>query len=181
MKKKIAWSSVTWYSKAIAASVFVLLPLVAFYAGVRLGFFMGSNPPQLNIYLPSSAGAYRTYSNADIGFSLEYPASWEVSENSDQYTVASFVPAGSLEGQVKVFLQKNTHKDIYALKAAMDKKIGASAESWVRHTGSFDALVYAGYNGSAVMYVPMSEDAVLGITGPNNSATLRVLNSFGKF
>ncbi|TSC60532.1 MAG: hypothetical protein LiPW15_410 [Parcubacteria group bacterium LiPW_15] len=180
MKKKIEWNSVTWYSKILAGSVFVLLPLVTFYIGVRLGFFLGSTPAQVNIYMPRSATeTYKTYTNKDVGFSLEYPSAWISSESSDQYTLASFGPANG-QGAVKVYLQKNSYKDIYALKAAVDKRIGTPAESFVKHTQNFDALVYGKLNGAAVMYVPITKDVLLGITGPDNSSTFSVLDSFTK-
>ena len=178
MKKKIEWNSVTWYSKVLAGSIFVLLPLLTFYVGIRLGFFMGSTPAQVNIYFPQSAGeAYKTYVNKDIGFSLEYPSVWVPSESSDQYTLASFGPEGG-QNVVKVYLQKNSYKDIYALKAAVDKRIGTPAESFIKHTEDFDALFYGKLDGAGVMYVPINRDIILGITGPDNSSTLNILNSF---
>ena len=180
MKKKIEWDKATWYSKVLAGSIFVLLPLITFYVGIRVGFFMGSTPAQVNIYIPRSAGeAYKTYVNKDIGFSLEYPSAWVSSESSDQYTLASFGPVGG-QNIVKVYLQKNSYKDIYALKAAVDKRIGTPAESFVKHTQNFDALFYGKLDGAAVMYVPIDRDVILGITGPDDSSTLNILDSFEK-
>ena len=180
MKKKIEWNGVTWYSKVLAGSIFVLLPLITFYVGIRVGFFMGSTPPQVNIYVPRSTGeAYKTYVNKDIGFSLEYPSAWVSSESSDQYTLASFGPAGR-QNAVKVYLQKNSYKDIYALKAAVDKRIGAPTESLIKHTEDFDALFYGKLDGATVMYVPINRDVILGITGPDDFSTFNILNSFAK-
>lgn len=179
MRRKIEWNSVTWYSKVLAGAVFALLPLVAFYIGIRMGFFMGSTPPQVNIYIPRSAEeGYKTYANKEVGFSLKYPSAWTLSESSDQYALASFGPAG--QESVKVYLQKNSYKDIYALKAAVDRRIGAPAESIIKHTKDFDALFYGKLDGAAVMYVPIDRDIILGITGPDDSSTLSILNSFVK-
>lgn len=182
MKKKIEWNKVTWYSKALAGAIFVLLPLITFYVGVRLGFFMGATPPQVNIYLPSTATEnYKTYANKEIGFSLEYPTGWRVYEYNDADTIASIKPKnfGDADG-IKIYLQKNMYKDIHALKTAVDGRVGGGVDSWIRSSNKFDALVYEGVRGSAVMYVPINKDIILGITGPDNSVTLSILNSFVK-
>lgn len=143
---------------------------------------MGTTLPQINVYIPSLASErYKIYHNGELGFSLEYPSNWAVSESVDQNVVADIKPIGyGGHGSVKIYLQKNSYKDIYALKSAVDKRVGGSADSSVLHNQNFDALLYAKLSGSAVMYVPLNKDIVLGITGPDNASTVRIFNSFAK-
>lgn len=182
-KLKIEWNKVTWYSKALAAAIFIILPVVAFYLGLRIGYFMASIPPQVNIYLPrGSAESYRTYENKDLGFSLQYPASWVAAEYFDQYTLLAIRPLESAAENypIKVYLQKNSYGSLDAMKAAIDKRLGAPVDSSIKHEKNFDALVYGNVKGSMVMYVPFGRDVVLGITGPDDIATAKVLDSFRK-
>ena len=38
---KIVWNKVTWYSKAIALALFVLIPFAAFWFGLEVGYIKG--------------------------------------------------------------------------------------------------------------------------------------------
>lgn len=182
MRRKIEWNKVTMYSKVLAAAVFILLPLVFFYFGVKIGLLIGSAQPNVNIYMQKSAPeASGKYLNNDLGFSVEYPAGWTVREGADPYTLAAIEPSGSSGANaVKLFLYKNSYKDISALKSVVDKRVSAEVKSEVRHGKLFDSLFYSNVNGSAVMYVPISDAYILGMSGPDDVSTWHILDSFEK-
>ncbi len=72
---KIQWNKVTWYSKLIALAIFIVLPFIFFYCGVRYGTAAG--------YLAASQAAHpfatASSSTAENG-GVEYyrnPAEWQ--------------------------------------------------------------------------------------------------------
>jgi hypothetical protein len=185
MKKKIEWNKVTWYSKTLAAVIFIILPLVAFYYGVQLGIIINSVPPQIVAinYVSKGEGAAQSYANPDYQFVVEYPAGWRVSESIDPYTLAAISPRdGGLS--VKLFLEKNNFKDIAALKKAKDVNLGPNARYEVRHFPDFDALIYTGIPQTginfAAMFITLNKSYILGIAGPDIKTTLDIFNSFKK-
>lgn len=185
MRKKIEWNEVTWYSKGLAAVIFVVLPLAAFYYGIQLGFIISSAPPQIVAinYVQKGETAPQSYANPNYQFVVEYPAGWRVSESIDPYTLAAISPKdGGLA--VKLFLEKNSFKDINALKKAKDANLGPGAKYEVRHFPNFDALIYTdipqGGMNFAAMFITLNKSYILGIAGPDIKTTLDVFNSFQK-
>ena len=72
----IQWNKVTWYSKALAMAVFILLPFITFYFGFGYGYLKkaaevpvlaGSEP----VTPPESTWA--SFSHEQGGFSVKYP------------------------------------------------------------------------------------------------------------
>jgi len=185
MRKKIVWNQVTWYSKILAAVIFVALPLLAFYYGIQLGFALSSQPPQIIAinYVEQGTAAALRYANPDHQFTLEYPSGWKVSESVDPYTLAALAPKdGGVP--VKIFLEKNNFTNIDALKAAKDAGLGVNTQYEIRHFPNFDALIYTNIPQSgtnfAVMFVLLNKSYVLGIAGQDTKTTLDVFNSFRK-
>ncbi len=80
----IHWNKVTWYSKAFALGLFVLIPVCAFIWGADIGFLVGfgktgeryaasiSSSPALNAYYADVA-TWPTQTNTAGGFSVSYP------------------------------------------------------------------------------------------------------------
>lgn len=185
MRKKIVWNQVTWYSKTLAAVIFIMLPLVAFYYGIQLGLSLSFQPPQVIAinYVEKGTGTALRYANPDYQFALEYPSGWKVSESVDSYTLAALMPKdGGVP--VKIFLEKNNFSGIDALKKAKDANLGAEAKYEIRHLPNFDALIYTNIPQSgtsfAAMFIILNKDYVLGIAGQDIKTTLDVFNSFRK-
>jgi len=184
MRKKIEWNKVTWYSKTLAAIIFIILPLAAFYYGLRLGFLINSVPPQVIAinYIPKGEGL-ASYANPNYQFSVEYPSGWKVSESVDPYTLAAISPVGG-GLPIKIFLEKNSFTSIDALKQAKDASLGTKAQYEIRHFPNFDALIYTGIPESGAnfdaMFITLNKNYILGIAGPDVKTTLDVFNSFSK-
>lgn len=185
MRKKIEWNKVTWYSKGLAAIIFIVLPLAAFYYGIQLGFIISSAPPQIVAinYVSKGEAAALSYANPDYQFVVEYPAGWKVSESIDPYTLAAITPKDGGPA-VKLFLEKNSFSSIDALKKAKDINLGPNAKYEIRHFLNFDALIYTnipqGGTNFAAMFITLSKNYILGIAGPDIKTTLDVFNSFKK-
>lgn len=184
MKKKIEWNKVTWYSKTLAAAIFIILPLLTFYYGIKLGFLISSQPPQvIAINYVARGETALSYMNPDYQFALEYPAGWKISESVDPYTLAAITPKDG-GAPVKVFLEKNSFTSIDALKAAKDTNLGAGIKYEIRHSPNFEALIYTnipqGGQNLAAMFVLLSKNYVLGVSGPDIKTTLDVFDSLRK-
>jgi hypothetical protein len=101
---KIAWNKVTWYSKLIALVLFVALPFIGFWLGVKYGeinppsylFSINSREPglvatgtttnQAGAEYYSDAAEWQTdANNTSGGFSIAYPIDFPTQDN---YTLA---------------------------------------------------------------------------------------------
>lgn len=96
---KIEWNKVTWYSKFIALVLFVALPFIGFYYGIKYGTLTAqvSQTPSVAISAStSSAVAAAAYyndpaewqtdaNNTAGGFSISYPLDFDMQDN---YSVA---------------------------------------------------------------------------------------------
>jgi hypothetical protein len=95
---RIEWNKVTWYSKILAAVIFVALPFIGFYYGVRYGKMVGiiSQTPATiatsTTITPSAADAVAAYyknptewqtdaNNTAGAFSLAYPLDFDTQDN----------------------------------------------------------------------------------------------------
>lgn len=97
----IQWNKVTWYSKTFALILFVALPFVGFYCGMRYGELkeMGNNSTliaalQGNTGTKSESGTLDQYytdpstwqtdaNNTAGGFSIAYPIDFDAQDNSN--------------------------------------------------------------------------------------------------
>ncbi len=96
--EKIQWNKVTWYSKLIALAVFIVLPFVFFYYGVRYGTAVGylKATQEAHLFPPASSSptgngetayyqnpaAWQTDANNTAGgFSIAYPIDFDTQDN----------------------------------------------------------------------------------------------------
>lgn len=188
-KKRIIWNQVTWYSKSLAAAILIVLPILSFYLGIRVGFSMAEIPPPVvNLtYAPKTEASTteKQYVNRDLGFALSYPANWKAEEDTDPYTLLEVAPLRSLRGgAIKIYLEKNVYKNIVDLKSQIDSRVGTEALSVLRDTKDFEAISYGNLSGSAkgsaVMYAILSDKYVIGISGPDEPETWRMFETFRK-
>lgn len=84
----IVWNKVTWYSKMIAAAIFVILPFVGFYYGIQYGegIELANQAVQASPGTPSSpyysnVGEWQTAQSTNGGFSIAYPIDFTVDQN----------------------------------------------------------------------------------------------------
>lgn len=93
---KIQWNKVTWYSKFIALVLFVALPFIGFYYGIKYGKLMGTNSQPLFVSAPAPTSTSSSYyndpaewqtdaNNTAGGFSIAYPLDFDTVDN---YSVA---------------------------------------------------------------------------------------------
>ncbi|MGD1003636.1 MAG: hypothetical protein ABR884_03635 [Minisyncoccia bacterium] len=95
---KIEWNKVTWYSKLLALALFVALPFIGFYYGIRYGKIVaaiGQEPATIatsTAVSPSAGTAAAAYyndsaewqtdaNNTTGGFSLAYPLDFDAQDN----------------------------------------------------------------------------------------------------
>ena len=76
---KIEWNKVTWYSKLLALALFVALPFIGFYYGVRYEKTVAAigQTPVLAVTATSAAAGY--YND---------PAEWQSDANSDAFSIS---------------------------------------------------------------------------------------------
>lgn len=94
--KKIEWNKVTWYSKLLALALFVALPFIGFYYGMKFGETVASiNQTSIAVATSTAAvpggGATAYYNNPakwqmDVnntagGFSIAYPIDFDWQDN----------------------------------------------------------------------------------------------------
>lgn len=78
---KIQWNKVTWYSKLIALTVFVVLPFVFFYFGVRYGTMVGYLNATQEINLLSATSSSSQAGNGETAY-YQNPAAWQTDANN---------------------------------------------------------------------------------------------------
>lgn len=85
---KIAWNSVTWYSKLIALILFIALPFIGFWLGTQYGAAsarLASQQPVATSSTPtpyySDVAEWQTDSRQDGGFSIAYPIDFQADDN----------------------------------------------------------------------------------------------------
>jgi len=88
----VHWNKVTWYSKAIALVLFVALPFVGFWLGVKFGETVAplaglgsgtqtaTGTPAENPYYTNIA-EWQIDQRPDAGFSIAYPIDFQVDDN----------------------------------------------------------------------------------------------------
>jgi hypothetical protein len=74
------WNKVTWYSRYLAMILFVALPFLGFYLGIRYEW-LSQKAAQLQT-TADSLGGWRTYHDESHGVTLSYPSSWQLMESS---------------------------------------------------------------------------------------------------
>jgi hypothetical protein len=88
----IQWNKVTWYSKALALIVFVVLPFVGFYLGVQYGTiqnYIAATPKASTVSVVATASSYYSdtaewqtdANNTKGGFSIAYPIDFGTQDN----------------------------------------------------------------------------------------------------
>lgn len=85
---KVEWNKVTWYSKIVALMLFVALPFIGFWYGIRYGVALqtvhdaaiaAQTPVQPNYY--ENVAAWQPDVRSDAGFSLAYPLDFDANDN----------------------------------------------------------------------------------------------------
>jgi hypothetical protein len=92
----IQWNKVTWYSKLIAAAIFVILPFVGLYYGIQYGENIGqanqaAQMPAATSTMPQAGGSGSAYytntaewqvgQSNNGGFSIAYPIDFSIDQN----------------------------------------------------------------------------------------------------
>ncbi len=88
----IEWHRVTWYSKLIAAAIFVVFPFIGFYYGIQYGetIAQANQMGQTSVITTSGDSGASYYSNPSEwqvgqsdngGFSIAYPIDFSVDQN----------------------------------------------------------------------------------------------------
>jgi len=79
------WNRVTWYSKIIALVLFVALPFIGFYYGIRYGESIeraAQQPSQSGKDYYANVAAWQTDRNDAGGFSIAYPLDFNTQDNA---------------------------------------------------------------------------------------------------
>ncbi len=88
--KKIEWNKVTWYSKAIALAVFVIVSILGFCLGFGIGYIKGyvagssGNVPPLGstqVSYYQNVSEWQTLPRSDAGFSIAYPLDFDLTDD----------------------------------------------------------------------------------------------------
>ena len=81
------WNAVTWYSKIIALALFIALPFIGFYYGIRYGESIElaasqpAGPSMAETYYGNPA-AWQADQDGAGGFSVAYPIDFDTQENA---------------------------------------------------------------------------------------------------
>jgi hypothetical protein len=187
--KKIRWNEVTWYSKLLAAVVFVAVFLFGFYLGIRyedvllqiqlLELRQLQNPI---IHLPSGPVGQRQNAGKELVFSYPYPVTWT------GWNGARVSLAGISLGNQAVSTSSPQKKEIYALvlRARVDASGGFCTNSFIssvrrllNEEGSLSAPLIPENNCADPNSTLLDQRILFPVSETDKNITIQVLNTNG--
>ncbi|MGC9599088.1 MAG: hypothetical protein ABSE18_01760 [Minisyncoccia bacterium] len=88
---KVEWNKVTWYSKIIAIVLFVALPFIGFYYGIRYGMILQGTRDSAALTRQNATTSVTSYyenvsawqvgDRSDAGFSIAYPIDFDTNDS----------------------------------------------------------------------------------------------------
>ena len=129
----IKWNKVTWYSKLIAAVLFiVILPTWTFFLGAQFQEVEGLlKQNQVHKEVTAHQQAWNTYSNSAYGFTLSHPDSMPIAEGMFHVSGTSYSIGRS------VLLEVHPEQDTFStLEAEVDRLVAERKEASAQSAAS---------------------------------------------
>ncbi len=101
-----SFTKVTPFTKALALSMLIIFPIIGFW----LGRYYQANVPAV-IQTSDPNASWKTYTNRDLGFSLNYPSNWQQDYNPNVGQVNLFGEGESTFSLSITYSQNAADKD----------------------------------------------------------------------